>query len=175
MAAKTKAGKKTYKALAKKRQHRRGPGGNSTVSRSHRMVHNGKPGTGRPHADITAPDVFNLSKLQCTIEEIASFFGVHPSTLWRRMEAVPEIREAFEQGKHYGRVSLRRLQFAGAARGGPGSAALLIWLGKQYLGQTDKVIGANVDAKDWATAVKDALRTSEEAEKPAEAPDHYSF
>lgn len=185
MAAKmpTRAGKKTYKDLKKPKKKgrapsRRGPGGNTTVSKARKFrpanSSPDRPG-GRPRTDITAGDIYNLSKLQCTLEEIAGFFGVSASTLYRHMEADNSLREAYEEGKQYGRVSLRRLQFACAASKQAGSAALLIWLGKQYLGQTDKVLNANVDAKDWASAVKDALRTDEATQATAEAPQHHDF
>ena len=41
--------------------------------------------------------------------------------------------EAWEFGRENGKVSLRRMQFLQARK----SAAMAIWLGKQYLGQRD--------------------------------------
>ena len=42
-----------------------------------------------------------------------------------------------------GKISLRRYQFRQAEKG---NASLLIWLGKQYLGQTDK---QEIDSKEF--------------------------
>ena len=43
---------------------------------------------------------------------------------------------AIKRGREHGKQSLKRMQFKAAEEG---NAALLIWLGKQYLGQKDKV------------------------------------
>jgi hypothetical protein len=45
-----------------------------------------------------------------------------------------KTREAWENGREEGRASLRRLQWRSAEH----SVAMQIWLGKQFLGQTDK-------------------------------------
>jgi hypothetical protein len=51
-------------------------------------------------------------------------------------------------GREEGKASLRRMQWRAAER----STAMLIWLGKQYLGQTGKL------SKKWpAMAVVDLL------------------
>jgi hypothetical protein len=173
VAAKKKAKKVAKKPVEVRTKPIRNPGGNSTKSKARHYVRDGSPF--RPRAEILPADVYNLAKLQCTHEEIAGFLGVHPATLRRRFHEEKALVDAYEGGVQYGRVSLRRLQFAGAAKGGPGSAALLIWLGKQYLGQTEKSVTANVDARDWASAVKEALQTAQTEEKPEEAPEHYEY
>ena len=78
-----------------------------------------------------------LCQLQCTLEEVASFFECSVNTLKNR------IRDEFgltweeyyrlKQGK--GKIALRRLQFQAAEKG---NISMLIFLGKQYLGQSDK-------------------------------------
>ena len=60
---------------------------------------------------------------------MASLAGVSKDTLERRFAAV------IEKGKTGGKRSLRRMQWK-AAKGG--NTAMLIWLGKQLLAQTDK-------------------------------------
>lgn len=65
----------------------------------------------------------------CTMEEIASVIGVSKDTIERR------CREDINLGKQQGKVSLRRKQFELAYKG---DRVMLIWLGKQYLGQADK-------------------------------------
>jgi len=84
----------------------------------------------RPKIQIDEQQVFKLAKLQCTNEEIAQFFNVNRDTISDRFSAV------ILKGREVGRTSLRRAQFKHAIKGNP---TLLIWLGKQYLGQTEKL------------------------------------
>jgi hypothetical protein len=74
-----------------------------------------------------------LCALQCTQAEIGDFFGVSRPTIERRLRE-PEYRAAMERGYALGHISLRRMQFQAAMAGNP---TMLIWLGKQYLGQSD--------------------------------------
>lgn len=89
----------------------------------------------RPKITIDEEVVFKLAELQCTYAEIASFFRVCPTTIKTR------FKDIVEQGKESGKCSLRRLQFRLAEK----SAAMAIWLGKQYLGQTEKMEYINED------------------------------
>lgn len=73
--------------------------------------------------------------MQCTQEEIASFFKVSVSTI-KRLAATPEVRDILDRGAALGRISLRRQQFRLLKAG---SVPMAIWLGKQILGQRDKV------------------------------------
>ena len=70
-----------------------------------------------------------LASFGCSIIEIAKYFQMDESTVRKK------YREALETGRESLKVKLRQLQWDHAARG---NTALLIWLGKQYLGQTDK-------------------------------------
>jgi hypothetical protein len=79
--------------------------------------------------------VEDLAKIHCTEAEIAAFFGVSPELLRRRKHTDPEFCGALEKGRDQGKTSLRRLQWK-AAMGG--NITMLIWLGKQLLGQTDR-------------------------------------
>ena len=47
----------------------------------------------------------------------------------------PEIEAAIERGADRGKATLRRMQWKGAQAGNP---TMLIWLGKQLLGQKDR-------------------------------------
>ena len=104
---------------------------------------NGGPGsgerTGRPpelvNDEPTIKRIRELSALQCTLEEVAGVLLVCDNTLREFMRKHPEAEQAFEQGKFNGRVSLRRMQFVQAKR----SAAMGIWLGKQYLKQAESL------------------------------------
>lgn len=84
---------------------------------------------GRPKADIDPVKLRKLAEIHCTVDEIAAVMGCSKDTLERRFAAV--IREGKEQGK----MSLRRLQWK---RAQAGSDKMLIWLGKQLLGQKDR-------------------------------------
>ena len=90
---------------------------------------------GRPKAEIDLRQLERLCELQCTHEELATFFRVSTKTI-ERFAATPEGREAIDRGAALGRISLRRQQFK-LLRGG--STAMAIWLGKQILGQRDKL------------------------------------
>lgn len=71
----------------------------------------------------------SLAAIHCTVEEIASVIGVHKRTLERRCAAI------IKKGREKGKASLRRMQYDAAKNG---STAMMIWLGKQLLGQKDK-------------------------------------
>jgi len=72
----------------------------------------------------------SLAMIQCTVEEIAIVTG-HSSTTLRR-----HFGDAIKEGREGGKSSLRRAQFKAALKGNP---TMLIWLGKQTLGQKDKL------------------------------------
>lgn len=92
---------------------------------------------GRPLINIDQKQFESLCGLQCTIEEICSFFHVTDKTLssWCRRTYGQSFSEIFAEKKGVGRISLRRAQMQ-AALGG--NTTMLIWLGRNLLGQTDK-------------------------------------
>jgi hypothetical protein len=79
--------------------------------------------------------VEKLCRLNCTDAELAAYFGFCRKTIERERRDNPEFDAAIERGKSYGKLSLRRKQVALAEEG---NATMLIWLGKQYMGQRDK-------------------------------------
>jgi predicted transcriptional regulator len=85
---------------------------------------------GRPRAEFDIKMVESLAAIGCTIEEISVLVGVSTATLKRR--ATEQISRGHEEMK----TSLRRWQYLKAKEG---SVPMLIWLGKQYLGQRDKI------------------------------------
>lgn len=93
---------------------------------------------GRPRAVIDLDLVERLASIQCTIREIAGVMKIPEGTLKARKDFSATYKNASENGK----ASLRRLQWRLAEK----SAGMAIWLGKQYLGQTDKV---EVAAEDF--------------------------
>lgn len=88
---------------------------------------------GRPRKPIDLELVEKLAALQCTGEEIAAIVKCTPRSLQRH----PETMAAIARGREHGKVSLRRLQWKVAQE--KESVAMLIWLGKQWLGQSERV------------------------------------
>jgi hypothetical protein len=76
-----------------------------------------------------------LARIHCTDEEIASVVGCHVDTITVRKKNDPAFLEVMQRGKGNGRMVLRRMQWQ-RAKGG--SDTMLIWLGKQLLGQKDR-------------------------------------
>ena len=93
--------------------------------------------TGRPKTQIDLVQAEKLGMLQCTIKECSAWFGIPPSTL----AGHKEFRKAYEKGLENGKQSLRRKQWHLADK----SATMAIWLGKQYLGQSDNPLGDEED------------------------------
>jgi hypothetical protein len=83
----------------------------------------------RPVKEIDPEKVRLLASAFCTNEEIAAKLEVSADTLTRR------YADALKEGRDTAKGSLRVLQFQAAKRG---SVPMLIWLGKQYLGQSDR-------------------------------------
>jgi len=93
-----------------------------------------RPGSGRKAVHIDLEQVEKLCALQCTDEEVASFFGVNVRTIERRKEQQPAFADAMARGKAKGRLSLRRSLWGLAAKGNP---AANIFLAKNLLGYKD--------------------------------------
>lgn len=92
---------------------------------------------GRPRIEIDWTEFDRLCEVQCTLAEIATHFGVSEDTIERavRREHKSSFADYFAQKRKAGFVSLRRKQYELAMAG---NATMLIFLGKQHLGQADK-------------------------------------
>ena len=90
---------------------------------------------GRPRVELDLKLVEDLAKIQYTDAEIAAFFGASPELIRRRKKSDAQFRGALEKGREQGKSSLRRLQWKAAMNG---NVTMLIWLGKQMLGQSDR-------------------------------------
>ena len=89
-----------------------------------------KKPVGRPRKyNLDTKQVEQLAGYGCTDTEIASFFDISRTTLERNYE------HYLTKGRESGKIRLRQYQWASAKKG---NVAMLIWLGKQMLGQTDK-------------------------------------
>ena len=83
-------------------------------------------------------DLVELEKLcamQATDAEIGGFFNVSVRTILRRKKN-RKFAEVMERGRAKGRLAVRRAQLKMLEAG---NATMGVWLGKQYLGQTDIV------------------------------------
>ena len=89
-----------------------------------------KKPTGRPKKyNIDPKEVEKLAGFGCTNTEIASFFGCSKDLISKSYST------NVAKGKDSGKIRLRQMQWRAAENG---SVPMLIWLGKQVLGQTDK-------------------------------------
>ena len=91
---------------------------------------------GRPRIEIDFDQLASMCRIHCTKEECAQVLGVSEDTIDRRLnEETGEGFAAFYK-KHQanGKTSLRRAQMKSAL---DGNATMLIWLGKQILGQKE--------------------------------------
>ena len=79
----------------------------------------------------------NLCGLQCTINEVCDFFDVEDDTLnsWCKKTYGTTFSEVFKRKRGKGQISLRRMQWKLAEK----NPTMAIFLGKQYLGQKDKI------------------------------------
>lgn len=124
------------------------------------MANRKTPGkTGRPRFDVDWETVDSLLKIQCTGEEIAGVLGCSYDTIERACKRDKKIAFAdySQQKRNGGKASLRRRQWLAAEEGNP---TMLVWLGKQILGQSDKQdlqVSGNVEfvtyyqpKPDWA-------------------------
>jgi len=108
---------------------------------------------GRDRAVVPPEEVFKLAQIGCKDTEIADWFGIDSNTLRYNFSAeLTKGRAALNQ-------SLRRAQINTALSG---NATMLIWLGKQYLGQSDNPI--DTDANQILPWVQTELNREEHAE-----------
>lgn len=92
---------------------------------------------GRPRIEIDESQFKKLCEYMCTLEEISGIFNCSEDTIerWCKRTFGMTFADTYKKYSAEGRMSLRRKQFALAET----SAAMAIFLGKNYLGQTDKV------------------------------------
>lgn len=117
------------------------------------------PKMGRPKIEIDVDQFEKLCNIQCTKEEIASWFGCSEDTIenFCKKEYKDTFSAVFKRHSGKGKVSLRRNQFKLSET----NVTMAIFLGKQYLGQTDKVETFN-NFEDL-TPLADMLRIKDNA------------
>ena len=92
----------------------------------------------RPKAEIDWAIVDEYLQAQCMGTEIADYLGIHPNTLYLACEERNNISfsEYSQQKKSAGKAVLRKKQWEMALNG---DKTMAVWLGKQVLGQRDKI------------------------------------
>lgn len=90
---------------------------------------------GQHGAGIDEKKFRSLCGMMCTEVEICDFFGCSHDTLnrWCHDQYGLTFGAAWSRFSSFGKISLRRYQFNLAET----NPTMAIWLGKQYLGQTD--------------------------------------
>jgi hypothetical protein len=101
----------------------------------------------KSHKEINEDIVRGLAGIMCTYKEMSEVLGCSVDTLERH------FADTIKEAQSNGRQSLRRFQYKAAEKG---NSALLIWLGKQWLGQSDKseVVNKTFEILDEETKAK---------------------
>ena len=92
---------------------------------------------GRPTKKIDRNIFEGMCRIQCTQQEMCDIFECDENTInaWCKRTYNMGFSEVFRQKRGQGKVSLRRMQWKACEAG---NTSMLIWLGKNLLGQTDK-------------------------------------
>ena len=90
----------------------------------------------RPRIEIDAEQFEKLCFMQCTLKEIAGWFKCSEDTIerWCKRELKMSFADGYERYSAGGKISLRRYQWKMAEH----NCSMAIFLGKQYLGQSDQ-------------------------------------
>jgi hypothetical protein len=91
----------------------------------------------RPLKEIDWEQVDEMCRIHCTGEEQAGILGIDYDTLNAacKRERGVGFSDYFKQKASGGKMSLRRRQFTAAM---DGNSTMLVWLGKNWLGQADQ-------------------------------------
>lgn len=111
--------------------------------------------TGRPKKEIDVDNFKKLCGMMCTLSEIAGFFDCSEDTIerWCKRELGDTFAEIYKKYSANGKITLRRNQFKLSEK----NAAMAIFLGKNYLGQTDKIEEIMTEVEDL-TPLSDMLK-----------------
>jgi len=91
--------------------------------------------------NIDKEQVKKLATLGCTNKEIGDFFGCSADLIEK------SYSEFLTKGRAEMKMRLRQLQWKSAEKG---NAVMLIWLGKQILGQSDIPVGEDSQPLEWS-------------------------
>ena len=109
----------------------------------------------RPPKEIDQEDFEKLCGLQCTKSEICGWFAVTDKTLenWCKRTYKRGFSEVFNEKREAGKISLRRAQFHLAQK----NAAMAIWLGRNYLGQSETPNAVDQNALNSVREILDGI------------------
>lgn len=133
---------------------------------SKRVKAEGGGKVGRPAYELTEEQlkmVDGMAEIQCTDEEIAALLDVSVEWVAKKKASDPDFYRRIEKGRERGKESLRRKQYKLAERGHP---TMLIWLGKQVLGQRERHEHAGPDGGPIPTKVEVVIVDAEDAGDP---------
>lgn len=111
---------------------------------------------GRPEREFDKKIFENLCMVQCTNKEIEAVLNTDTRTLdkWCKKVYNQSYSEVKNRYSENGKGSLRRMQFRQALK----NPTMSIWLGKNWLGQSDK---REVESKSEILLVRDPLSVDE--------------
>ena len=113
---------------------------------------------GRPKKHIDYKLVEQLTSIHCTQQEIASALGLS----LRKLQNDEQFMHIYKEGIDDAKKSLRRMQWDSAKKG---NTTMLVWLGKQYLKQSDKQeVEATVNTSKLDSLIEQLNDTDEENE-----------
>ena len=118
----------------------------------------------RPKIEIDKQLFENLCAIFCTLEEISSVMNCSEDTIerWCKREYKESFADIYKKKSSKGRASLRRTQFKMAET----NVTMSIWLGKQYLGQRDKIEQTGDETSlDILNEIADEIKKAKEYER----------
>lgn len=122
--------------------------------------------TGRPKVKIDWENAQKMAAIHCTAKEICDVLGISDDTMLRACKKMHGITfaEWIDQKRGPGKLSLRRLQWQTAQSG---NVTMQIWLGKQWLDQSDKISNTLESGKSLTDFIK-SLRNDSDGIKMVE-------
>ena len=110
-------------------------------------------GRGRPKKEIDRETFERLCEIQLKQQQICHVLGVTDKTLsgWCRRTYNKPFLEIYYEKKDIGVETILKAQFELAKKG---NATMLIWLGKQYCGQSEKPVEDSAVSPDISEEVE---------------------
>ena len=108
---------------------------------------------GRPLREYDKNVFEGLCEVQCTVDEIEAILHTNQRTLnkWCERTYQESFSTIYKKISSTGKKSLRRYQFNLAKK----NASMAIWLGKQWLGQSDKIDNLEEQMKTVLSVLND--------------------
>ena len=122
-----------------------------TKTKTKELKKRGPKGVSKPLEEKDFQRLLNMIRIQCTQNEICDVLDMSDTTLNRRLQerGYANFEDFLKKHNSEGKMSLRRMQWQAAENG---NSTMLVFLGKQYLGQKDKIenkVDANIVAYKW--------------------------